>query len=102
MSVRKRKWTTRKGEKKEAWLVDYTDGQGDRRFKTFKRKKDADAYHASVKVDVAAGIHTAPSKSITLRQAAEDWLTYVRAEKRERATIANYEHAVATHIIPRL
>ena len=25
MSVRKRKWTTRSGETKEAWLVDYTD-----------------------------------------------------------------------------
>jgi integrase len=25
MSVRKRTWTTAKGEKKEAWIVDYVD-----------------------------------------------------------------------------
>ena len=25
MSVRKRKWTTRKGEEKESWIVDYVD-----------------------------------------------------------------------------
>jgi len=26
MSVRKREWVTRKGEKKEAWILDYVDG----------------------------------------------------------------------------
>jgi hypothetical protein len=30
MSVRKRKWTTSKGEAKEAWIVDYVDQQGER------------------------------------------------------------------------
>src|SRR5262249_49498179 len=51
---------------------------------------------------IAAGIHIAPSKSITVKQAAADWLAYVKAEKRERATIANYEQSVARHIVPRL
>ena len=55
MSVRKRKWTTRSGEAKEAWIVDYTDQQGDRHIKTFARKKDADAYSQQVGVDVRAG-----------------------------------------------
>jgi hypothetical protein len=43
MSVRKRKWTTRSGETKEAWIVDYSQ-DGERHIETFKRKKDADAY----------------------------------------------------------
>ncbi len=30
MSVRKREWTTRKGETKEAWIADFTDGTGKR------------------------------------------------------------------------
>ena len=30
MSVRKRTWTTRKGEMKEAWVVDYADQNGKR------------------------------------------------------------------------
>ena len=42
MSVRKRKWVTGKGEKKEAWIVDYSDQQGERHIQTFERKKEAD------------------------------------------------------------
>ena len=31
-------------EEEEAWIVDYTDGEGARHIRTFARKKDADAY----------------------------------------------------------
>jgi integrase len=102
MSVRKRVWTTRLGERKEAWVVDYTDGQGDRHIKTFTRKKDADAEAAKVKVDVGLGVHTAPSKSVTLAAAAEDWIRFVTLEKREAATIAGYQQHIRKHIVPRL
>ena len=44
MSVRKRSWTTRKGEMKEAWIVDYADQEGDRHIRTFDRKKEADDF----------------------------------------------------------
>src|SRR5215207_10631515 len=88
MSIRKRKWTTTKGEKKEAWIVDYVDQDGDRHIRTFEKKRDADAYHATVNVDVRQGVHSAPSKSITLARAAEDWLSHVAREGRERSTIA--------------
>jgi hypothetical protein len=63
MSVRKRTWKNSKGEKKEAWIVDYRDQQGARRIHTFARKEDADEYHATIKVNVRQGIHTAPSKT---------------------------------------
>jgi integrase len=86
MSVRKRSWTTAKGEKKEAWIVDYVDQDGDRHIETFKLKKDADARRSQVSVDVKEGVHTAASKSKTVAQAAEDWLGYVRGEGRERST----------------
>jgi len=43
MAVRKRIWTTRKGEEREAWVVDYTDHAGKRCFETFDRKGDADS-----------------------------------------------------------
>jgi hypothetical protein len=52
MSVRKRAWTTSKGETKEAWIVDYVDQKGERHIRTFAKKKPADAYHATVKVEV--------------------------------------------------
>jgi integrase len=102
MSVRKRKWVTRHGEAKEAWIVDYTDQQGDRHIKTFERKKDADDYRATVKVDVRAGIHTAPSKSVTVAVAADRWLNRVEAEGRERGTLAQYRQHVRLHIAPRI
>jgi integrase len=102
MSVRKRTWTTRRGEKKEAWIVDYADQAGVRRQCTFERKKDAAAYHATVKVDISKGMHTAPSKSVTVAKAAEDWIAFIEGEGRERATLAQYRQHVDQHINPRI
>jgi integrase len=94
MSVRKRKWTTRNGEARESWIVDYADQDGERHIKTFTRKKDADEHEATVKVDVRSGTRTAPSKSITVAQAGDDWIKGVELEKREAATVAGYrQHA---------
>jgi hypothetical protein len=73
MSVRKRKWTTRAGEEKEVWVCDYVAQDGTRHLKTFVRKKDADAYHSQVNVDVASGVHTPASRSITVAEAAADY-----------------------------
>jgi integrase len=102
MSVRKRAWTTRRGEAKEAWIVDYTDQQGDRHIETFERKKDADARHATVKVNVRQGTHTAPSKSITVAEAAEGWIKRAEADGRERGTIEGYREHARLHILPRI
>src|SRR5262249_18502553 len=101
MSVRKREWITRKGEAREAWIVDYT-ANGSRHIETFERKKDADAREAQVTVDVSKGIHTAPSKSITVAEAADDWISYIEGEGRERTTIQRYREIVRLHIVPRL
>jgi integrase len=102
MSVRKRSWTTRTGEQREAWITDYTDQDGDRHIRTFDRKKDADAYWATVSVDVRNGTHTAPSKSATVAEAAESWLKRVEAEGREFTTLRQYRQHVSLHIAPRL
>ena len=102
MSVRKRSWITRKGETKEAWIVDYFDQNRQRTIKTFERKKDADAYLTTVKHEVKEGIHTAPSKSVTVAKAAEDWISYVEGEGRERSTVEQYRQEVKHHIVPRL
>ena len=102
MSVRKRAWTTRKGDPKEAWIVDYADQDGDRHIRTFERKKDADAYHATVKVDIRHGLHTAPSKSATVAEAAESWIRRIEADGRERTTVRQYRQHVDLHIGPRI
>ena len=101
MSVRKRKWTTRTGEEREAWIVDYTDQHGERHIETFTTKKDADARHAEVTVDVKTGVHVAPSKSVTVSEAADLWLAGNKS-KIERATHVDYEGHVKRFISPNL
>ena len=70
----------------QAWVADYVDQDGDRHIKTFKRKKEAEEYSDQVGVDVRAGVHTPPSKSITVAQAAENWIRSValRVARRRR------------------
>jgi integrase len=100
MSVRKREWTTRKGERKQSWIVDYSLN-GRRHIQTFQRKKEADTYAQQVGVDIRAGTHTPVSKSITVAQATEGWINSAALEQREAATLAQYRQH-ARHIIDRI
>jgi integrase len=100
MSVRKRRWTTQGGELKESWIVDYADQHGVRHIKTFARKRDADAYRATVAVDVRAGIHTADSLSLTIAEAGWRWIESGEAAKLERTTLEQYQQHLALHIVP--
>jgi len=100
MAVWKRKWKTRSGEDREAWVIEYRDGEGHRHLETFKRKKDADARHAEVTVDVKAGVHVAASKSITVAEAGESWIKASEAAKLQRSTIQQYREHVDQHIAP--
>jgi hypothetical protein len=101
MAVRKRVWTTKSGEHRETWIVDYVDQAGERHIQTFARKKEADAFRDWVGVDVRAGTHTPASKSITVEQAAEDWILAVELEGREASTLAQYRQH-AQHISDRI
>jgi integrase len=101
MSIRKRTWTNKQGTISERWLVDYVDQDGTRCAKNFKLKKDAERYHAQVNVEVHQGIHTAPSKSPTIAEAAEKWLQRIEARKRERSTIRQYQQH-RDHIVKRI
>jgi len=101
MSVRKRTWLTA-GVAREAWVVDYVDADGGRHIKTFARKRDADAHHADVTVNVAKGVHTPESRSLTVAQAGEQWLTAAELERLERSTLDHYRTHVIKHIAPRI
>jgi IS30 family transposase len=59
MSVRKCTWTTRKGETREAWIVDYIDQNCKRHIETLRRKKEAEARKAKVRIDIGKGVHLA-------------------------------------------
>jgi hypothetical protein len=55
MSVRKRTWANSDGSQGEAWIAEYTDFDGKRRIRTFDKKRDADAFHASVAGELRSG-----------------------------------------------
>ncbi|MBB5755132.1 tyrosine-type recombinase/integrase [Prosthecomicrobium pneumaticum] len=100
MSIRKRQWTTARGEEKTAWVVDYVDQSGKRRLKTFARKKDADQFAATAKVEVREGVHVADSASATVKAAGDLWIAGIVASGRERATVDQYRQHLRLHIEP--
>lgn len=100
MSVRKREWTTPKGEKKSAWIVDYADAQGKRRQKTFARKKEADQFAATATIEVREGIHVADSASVTVEKAAEFWMKDGERQGLERTTLDQRRQHIDLHIKP--
>jgi integrase len=102
MSVRKRTWTTKKGTNKEAWVVDYVDQTGKRHLKTFNRKKEADAYHSYVNVEVSRGEHTPESESITVAEATRLWIASGERACLEQSTLTQYRQHADLHIIPYL
>jgi integrase len=100
MAIWKRRWKTSLGEDRESWVMEYRGDDGRRHLETFARKKDADARQAAVKVDVKAGVHIAPSQSVTVAEAAESWIKAGQGAGLERATIKQYREHVDHHIAP--
>jgi integrase len=102
MAVRKRIWTTRNGEPREAWVVDYTDHTGKRRFETFVRKGDATARAAKIKVELGKGTHVVVDAKTTVADIADRWIRRLEADGRERSTITQYRGHLNLHILPHL
>jgi integrase len=101
MSVRKRTWKRASdAELRTAWIVDYRDGAGKRRAKQFDRKKDADAWEARTKVDVADGVHVADRATVTVAEAGALWLEAGEAAGLERTTMDQRRQHLKFHIKP--
>ncbi|NTF80878.1 site-specific integrase [Rhizobium rhizogenes] len=100
MSVRKRTWTTPKGEVKSAWVADYTDIGGKRHLKTFRLKKEADAFASKADVEVREGTHVADRETVTVEAASRLWITSAKSAGLERSSIEDYERTLRLHIFP--
>jgi integrase len=100
MSVRKRSWTNQDGSQGEAWVAAYTDFEGKRRIRSFERKKDADAFHASVAGELRSGIHVPDSQSVTVAEAGRLWLQSCETAGLERSTLDYYRQHLERHIVP--
>ncbi|MGY4360444.1 integrase [Bradyrhizobium sp. i1.3.1] len=106
MSVRTHTWTTKSGEQRQAYLVQYSTAELDKRgkrkrhVKFFDKKKDADAFHAQVRVDVSKGVHVPASKSIAVEAAGRNWID--SCGDLERTTVDGYQQHLNLHINPYL
>ena len=97
--VLKRTWTTSKGEQKEAWIVRYFQN-GKQHIETFQRKKDAEEKRDQLGVDIRGGKHVAPSQSITVGEAADNWLKECEVRGLETSTIDTNRVHANKHIKP--
>lgn len=100
MSIRKRTWVTGKGAEKTAWVVDYVDMKGKRRLKSFKLKKDADAFEATAKVEVREGVHVADRDTVTVAEAGKLWIDSGETAGLERSTVVAYQQHLNLHLTP--
>jgi integrase len=106
MSIRKRKWTTAKGEARECYVVQYStaelDEAGKRRryVKAFDRLSDAKVFHSQVHIDLSKGVHVPASKSITVSAAGDNWID--ACGDLERTTLDGYRQHLNLHINPYL
>ncbi len=87
---------------KQVWLAGYVDGGGQRRFKQFPTKREAEAFLLQARSQVAAGVHTPDSVSPTVAEAAELWLQRCERDRLERTTIEQYRGHVELHIAPQI
>jgi integrase len=100
MAVRKRTWRNQDGSRSHAWIAEYTDHEGKRRLRTFEKKEEAVAYHASVSGELRSGIHVPDSQSVTVAEAGRLWLEGCEAASLERSTLDSYRQRLKRHIIP--
>jgi integrase len=100
--VFKRETQKKDGSITVAWVADYFDNERVRRYKAFAKKSDATAYLVTVAGEIATGRHVARSQSITIKQAAENWLRRVEADGREPSTIRQYRQHKDLHIVPKI
>jgi integrase len=97
-SVRKRTWKSG-GKDKTGWVADYFDQNGKRHQQAFPTKRAADAFLVQARGEIAKGIHTPSSTSITVGEACERWLRTCEQKERSRSTLTNYRRIVKHHIV---
>jgi integrase len=92
---------------REAWIVAYSafdpkkgDGEFRTFIKTFKRKKEADAFAATATVEVRDGTHVPDSASVTVKDAGALWLETAEKAGLERTTLDQYRQHLKLHIEP--
>lgn len=101
-TIKRRAWTTSKGEPREAWVVRYADADGKWRLKTFERQRDAKDWCAKTLGEVRDRVHRPDSTTPTIADACAAWLRRGEADGLERSTLMQRRQHVDLHILPLL
>lgn len=72
---------------KVVWQCDYRDQRGKRRSRQFETRRVADAFMVQARSEVAQGIHSVDSDSISFSEAADLWIERAELDGRERSTV---------------
>jgi integrase len=99
-AIRERRWTTKTGKKQSAWIVRYSDQNGNERQKTFTRRKDANAFALRAESEVSRGEHVADTDSKTVAEAGALWIASATDAQLEESTLAQYCEHLTLHIVP--
>jgi integrase len=101
-TIKRRAWSTSKGEQREAWVVRYADQDGRWRLKTFARQRAAKEWLPTAQVEVKQRTHRPDSAAPTVSAACEAWIKRGEVGGKERSTIRQRRQHVDLHILPLL
>jgi integrase len=92
--VKKRTWTTSKGEPRQAWQVDFADSNGERQRRQFETKREADDFRVEIEGQLRAGTFRIDARKITVKEISINYLDYAkgRMERKERFTKRHYKN----------
>jgi integrase len=104
-SIRKRTWTTSKGEKRQGFCIDYFDRQGTRQRRQFESRGEANEFRITVENEVRSGTYRPKGDKVTLAMLAETYLEHcrgrmARGERMTRRNLEVYEGHIRNYICP--
>lgn len=106
-TITKRRWTTSKGEDREAWTLAYTDRQGKRHKEQFAKKREAEARRVEVEGQISKGAFREEAKNKTVKDAIDAYIKHLerRHERGEQVTtmyLRNTTGQLRGHVEPEL
>lgn len=106
-TITKRRWTTGKGEQREAWVLAFTDRKGDRHKEQFGKKREAEARRVEVEGQINKGAFRAEAATKTVKDAIDAYIKHLekrhgRGEQVTTMYLRNTTGQLRTHVQPEL
>lgn len=105
-TITKRRWKTGRGEQREAWVLAYTDRQGQRHKEQFAKKREAEDKRIEVEGQISTGAFRAEAKTKTVKDAIDSYIKHLekRHGRGECTTmyLRNTSGQLRTHVEPEL